>query len=124
MGKRSIQVRMLTFFDDLPRELRDVTYEELLLDRSYVMQPAKRFHKDLIKRRKLYPAILRTCKQAYSEGSDMLYGQSEFLFSLICHPGLARPLADGTFAHLPDAEVFAKMKHASFSADNQRRDTN
>ena len=60
---------------DLPRELRDIVYRELLLPLFY--------HQSLRDGRKRYyriqPTILRVCKQAYNESSKVMYEETKWV---------------------------------------------
>ena len=76
---------MATFFTKVPREIRDNVYQELLRVDD-ILDPDKRLQKSDIPSQtsksteKLYPAILRACKQTEAEGSVVLYGQNRFRF--------------------------------------------
>ena len=61
---------MSAFFNKLPLEIRNFIYEELLLDKKNPIGPQYDGEFD---RKMLYPTILETCKQAYVEGSRILY---------------------------------------------------
>ena len=61
---------------DLPRELRDDVYRELLLPRNV------RCKRVSDKKRRLFsfqPAILRVCKQTYQESSRVLYKETNWV---------------------------------------------
>lgn len=57
---------------DLPRELRDGVYRELLL-------PTERLPNKKKRRYALQPAILRVCKQTYQEASRVLYKETNWV---------------------------------------------
>lgn len=61
---------MATFFTKLPLEIRNLIYDELLLDKKNAIGLQGHREPDW---KKLCPTILRTCKQAYAEGSSILY---------------------------------------------------
>ena len=80
---------MATCFNELPLEVRNQIYEELLIDgkRFFVVDgPGSRKTKS-----NLHPAILSTCRQAYYEASAILYGQNHLRYTKlasIAHNGL------------------------------------
>lgn len=66
---------MAAFFDRVPLEVREKVYQGLLVneDGAIELHWSGRDFKG-----KLHPAILRTCKQAYTEASPVLYEQNHF----------------------------------------------
>ena len=94
-------------FMDLPPEVRDNVYEKLL--RPHV---SRKEHRDIkrIRDYNLEPAILRTCKLVYEEGSRVLYGKNDtFLIKMddfaydVFHQGWHLP--DLPIAELKDGEA-------------------
>ena len=77
---------MAIFFDKLPREIRDMIYELLLVNpHSGVHFRAIRKHQrlaynDPFPKIDLNTAILRTCKKAYAEGLPLLYERNVFTY--------------------------------------------
>lgn len=76
---------MAIFFTAVPREIRDKIYHELLrvddtLDPETRLQRRETSYETSSPSEKLYPAILRACKQAQAEASIVLYGQNRFRF--------------------------------------------
>ena len=67
---------MASFFDKVPLEVREQVYRELLVNQDGAIELDGRY----CNKRKLYTAILRTCKQAYTEASAVLYEQNHFRF--------------------------------------------
>ena len=65
---------MATFFTKLPLEIRNLIYEGLLLDETPIRLQC---HREL-DRKQLCSKILCTCKQAYAEGSSILYERNVF----------------------------------------------
>ena len=62
----------------LPREVRDIIWEELLYAKGDVINCK---HPDPFHiRTQVYPSILRTCRAIYYEGTDMLYGINTFRY--------------------------------------------
>ena len=73
------KTKMSTFFTRLPRELREKVYKDLLLDEKNGVEPQGTFPPGK-KVRRIYPEILRACKQAYAEAIVVLYEQNLFRF--------------------------------------------
>lgn len=71
---------MVSFFQKVPRELRDQIYRELLVDNVHSVDPKLRLDNTTVKKQ-LCPAILRTCKQAYAEALAVLYEENVFRFN-------------------------------------------
>ena len=105
---------MAILFDKVPREIRDNIYQllltnynpEVILGGWKVTDP---------RRRRLYPAILRTCKKAYLEGLPVLYEQNIFNYVSYEHSGPTietyNPLKDkvGSMKHVSDPKCL--MQH-------------
>ena len=78
---------MATFFTKVPRELRDKVYHELLRADD-TLDPDRRLLRGGTssefsnQAEKLYPAIMRVCKQAQAEASIVLYGQNHLRFEI------------------------------------------
>ena len=101
---------MATFLDILPIEIRNQIYEDLLLyrDGSIMLN----FDGNAIDRGEgekvgLHTAILRTCKQAYAEGSNVLYGHNHFRYCTTVF------LSYKNRQYRPLTSVFQKIKHVS-----------
>ena len=101
---------MAAFLDKLPIEIRNQIYENLLLYRDGLI--ALNFDGNAIDLHEgekvgLSTAILRTCKQAYAEGSSVLYGSNHFRYCLIV-------LLSYSYEHYrPRTSIFQKIKHVS-----------
>lgn len=72
---------MVTFFQRVPRELRDQIYRELLVNNVHSVRLLGSWRGEPPVGNRLHPAILRTCKQAYTEAFAMLYEENVFRFS-------------------------------------------
>ena len=73
---------MAIFFDKVPREIRDKIYELLLVDHDVCRDIHLNVEKWSSPKSDLCPAILRTCKQAYTEGLPVLYEQNSFRYDV------------------------------------------
>jgi hypothetical protein len=80
------------FFDKLPLEIRLLVYRELLVSEKTIVGLSMMVGKERLKRRMqsnydpipdIDAAILRTCRKAYNEAIDTLYGENLFKFSSI-----------------------------------------
>ena len=102
---------MASFLNKLPIEIRNQIYEDLLL---YNAGPIKlNFDGNAIDRWHgrnvgLHTAVLRTCKQAYAEGSNVLYGHNHFHYC----PTIF--LSHRYKKELPITCAFQKIKHVSY----------
>ena len=99
---------MAIFFDKVPLEIREKIYRELLVNEEKALEINWRGHCDS-KGKHLYPAILRTCKQAWAEASAVLYEQNHFRHE--------SHLQKGTSLHLcnPLKGEFKRVKRVSKS---------
>ena len=73
---------MAILFDKVPREIRDMIYH-LLLVKGYPgveLRAIERNRRYSFPDIDLHPAIMRTCKQAYTEGLSILYEQNNFIY--------------------------------------------
>ena len=79
---------MAIFFEKVPLEVRHQVYQELLVNkhRFFVLDGSSRHRIET----ELHPAILRTCKQAYVEGSAILYGQNHFRYTELSSTALTK----------------------------------
>ena len=101
----------MTSFFDLPLEIRFLIYRELLIRVGYVKPAVGRYaHEDPPAVNELYPSILSTCKQAFAEGSMVLYEENTFHFDCGLLGGSITCFRN-QFAKLE--HNFKKMKHVS-----------
>ena len=102
---------MANILNKLPIEIRNQIYEDLLLYRDGFI--TLNFDGDSIDRSDgdnvgLHTAILRTCKQLYAEGSDVLYGHSRFRY---CPNVLMSHEYKGD---RPTTSAIKKIRHVSY----------
>ena len=112
---------MAIFFDQMPREIRDIIYELLLVNSqpgvhfSAIRKHQRLTYNDPFPKIDLHTAILRTCKQAYAEGLPMLYERNAFTY--VSYTNLYRatiasdnPLKDNTrsIKHVRDLRCLAQ----------------
>lgn len=65
-------------WDDLPGEVRNKIYRNLLVHANYVDTEAQRLGRAV--RTDLHPVILRVCKEIYNEAISILYGENIFRY--------------------------------------------
>ena len=102
---------MATFLEKLPVEIRNQIYEDLLLYRdgcitlNFDGNAIDRWEGDRVG---LHTAILRICKQAYAEGSNVLYGHNHFRYCPTAFLSISNKI------YGPLTSVFQKIKHVSY----------
>ncbi|MCJ1473097.1 hypothetical protein MMC13_001747 [Lambiella insularis] len=69
-------------FEDLPRELRDGIYEELLVAKGYCVEDILCMPPDEDPPGELYPCILATNKKIHDEAAPFLYGKNRFSYEV------------------------------------------
>ena len=104
-------IKMVSFFQKVPRELRDQIYRELLVDNVHSVDPnGGRGLDRRIAKKQLCPAILRTCQQAYAEALAMLYEENVFRFTWYLFAGCSdKILAEHNFSR-PRLDKIKKVR--------------
>ena len=75
-----LSLSMPGLFQTFPPEIRNKISRELLTNKDHAVEFQRRLSGGETSNH-LHPNILRACKQAYLEGSPVLYGNNVFLFS-------------------------------------------
>ena len=101
----------MTVFLDLPLELRNMVYRELLSAKKPTVQPQKYAHKPKIGNKPLDPAILRTCRQVHEETMTILYEDNLFYYKFSFYHDY-----NGLISRAPDGlndDAFKQVKHVT-----------
>ena len=112
----SIALHIMTiFFDKVPREIRDQIYELLLVkgDRSHVEWNPPKWN---LEKNNLHPAILCTCKQAYTEGLPILYERNRFICdgaAVTRHIGITEDPLTANVNKIKDVRSLGRIRHGS-----------
>lgn len=113
--------REITFrFLDLPPELRNRVYEELLHHNDELTKCGGRFYRDVPRSSTAFPALLRTCQKIHNEARGILYAQSSILMRKCEIDSFVR--YDNTTRRIYFQMCLLSIRHITLAADTRRED--